>query len=186
MNIQIMNNIQETEIAILGILMDSPMHGYQIYKQITSLSDIGVIWKIKIANLYAILKKLESAGFVRSEVIQENNRPAKNRYELTEEGRKLFLHWISNPVKRGRDFRIVFLMKLYFAYQKGEKHVKYLIARQKEACKSWLIKWQLEISSNHEQDGFKPFIIQFRKTQVCAYLEWLEWCENHINSMENK
>lgn len=180
MNIQIINNIKDTEISILGLLIDSPAHGYQINKMISELSDIGVIWKINIANLYAVLKKLENAGYIQSEIYIDKNRPARNRYALTERGGELFAQWIKSPVSQGRDFRILFLLKFYFAYLQGTNTASELIAAQKEITMNWLEKIQVDGDKELDESEFRPFIKKFRQTQIHAYQEWLSWCEEAL------
>jgi len=184
MNIQIVNNIKDTEISILGLLIESPAHGYQLNKMITELSDIGVIWRIKIANLYAILKKLENAGYLGSETYRENNRPARNKYFLTEAGRELFMQWIRSPVKRGRDFRIIFLMKLFFAYCQGIEIARNLVTAQKEITNIWIEKMHIEDGKRRNESEFRSFVKTFRQTQMRAYQDWLKWCEEELNLIE--
>ena len=44
------------------------------------------------------------------------DRPRK-MLRLTPRGREAFAEWVRNPVEHGRDFRLEFLAKLYFATQ---------------------------------------------------------------------
>jgi DNA-binding PadR family transcriptional regulator len=180
------NNIKDTEISILGLLIESPAHGYQLNKMITELSDIGVIWRIKIANLYAILKKLENAGYLRAEITRENNRPAKNKYALTQDGRETFLQWIRSPVKRGRDFRIIFLMKLYFAYRQGVEIAWDLVSAQKEITNKWIETMDVDGGKRSDDSEFRPYVIRFRQTQMHAYQNWLRWCEEELALIEEQ
>ena len=43
------------EYALLGLLYREPAHGYELHKIIADPAGIGIIWGIKIANLYAQL-----------------------------------------------------------------------------------------------------------------------------------
>ncbi len=175
-----MNNIKDFDISIMGFLLENPIHGYQLHKQISELTDIGAIWRIKIANLYAILKKLEHAGYIQAKITQDGNRPARNKYYLTENGREIFLGWVNDPVSKGRDFRIIFLIKLFYAIKSGKNTAIDLINSQKEICRSWLNEWSSEKPIRKSHTEFTPFITRFRQTQVQAYLYWLDWCEQQI------
>jgi PadR family transcriptional regulator AphA len=56
---------------------------------------------------------------------------------LTDEGRKAFTRWVRTPVQHGRDFRVEFLAKLFFAGRDGPGAVAVLVSRQRVACSRW-------------------------------------------------
>ncbi len=60
-----MNNINDSDISILGFLVTEPMHGYELHKQVTDLSGFGIVWNIKIGKLYAMLNRLEKDGLIK-------------------------------------------------------------------------------------------------------------------------
>ncbi len=70
----------EIRTAILALLLESPMHGYQI---ITELSDrSGGDWRPSAGSVYPTLQQLTDEGLVRDE-----ERDGRRVYELTESGR---------------------------------------------------------------------------------------------------
>ena len=66
--------------AILGVLADQPMNGYQIIQEIATRS--GGVWKPSPGSIYPTLQQLEDEGLVRVE--EDAGRRA---YTLTDEGR---------------------------------------------------------------------------------------------------
>ena len=70
----------DVRLAILHLLAEEPMHGYQIIQELTDRTD-GV-WQPSPGSIYPTLQQLEDEGLVRSE-----QRDGKNVYELTDEGR---------------------------------------------------------------------------------------------------
>ena len=66
-------------IAILHLLNEEPMHGYQIIQEISDRTD-GV-WNPSPGSVYPTLQQLEDEGFVTSE-----RRDGKNVFALTDEG----------------------------------------------------------------------------------------------------
>jgi DNA-binding PadR family transcriptional regulator len=66
--------------AILGVLAEQPMNGYQIIQEIATRS--GGVWKPSPGSIYPTLQQLEDEGLVRVEV--DGGRRA---YSLTDEGR---------------------------------------------------------------------------------------------------
>ena len=68
--------------AVLALLAEEPMHGYQIIQEIDRRSGGG--WKPSPGSVYPTLQQLEDEGLVRAEE-QEGRRV----YRLTEEGQRV-------------------------------------------------------------------------------------------------
>ena len=96
------------------------------------------------------------------------------------------MHWISSPVKQGRDFRILFLLKFYFALLQSSKNARELISAQKKITNHWLEKIQVDGDKELDESEFRPFIKKFRQTQIHAYQEWLSWCEEALKEKMRK
>jgi DNA-binding PadR family transcriptional regulator len=67
-------------LAILALLAESPMHGYQIIQEITERS--GGRWTPSPGSVYPTLQALADGGLVRS-----TETDGKRVYELTDAGR---------------------------------------------------------------------------------------------------
>ncbi|PZF82851.1 PadR family transcriptional regulator [Jiangella anatolica] len=65
--------------AILGVLADRPMNGYQMIQEIAERS--GGVWRPSPGSIYPTLQQLEDEGLVRAE--EDNGRRV---YRLTAEG----------------------------------------------------------------------------------------------------
>lgn len=68
--------------AVLALLAEQPMHGYQIIQEISRRS--GGAWKPSPGSVYPTLQQLEDEGLVRADE-QEGRRV----YRLTEDGERL-------------------------------------------------------------------------------------------------
>jgi DNA-binding PadR family transcriptional regulator len=60
------------ELALLGLLTDQPLHGYEMKKQLSEL--VGARAAVSFGSLYPALGRLEKAGYVRT--VDEADRPA--------------------------------------------------------------------------------------------------------------
>jgi len=69
----------DVRIAILHLLGEEPMHGYQIIQEISDRTD-GV-WQPSPGSVYPTLQQLEDEGLVESE-----QRDGKNVFALTPDG----------------------------------------------------------------------------------------------------
>jgi PadR family transcriptional regulator AphA len=170
----------ELEVALLGFLYNQPKHGYDLYKEISSLSGIGLVWHVKMGHLYAMLHRLEENQWVDFTVTQQGNRPQRNLYSITQAGKQKFDNWQVQPVQKGREFRIAFLLKMYFALQRGKENTDLLIAHQKKACESWLTDLEISPRENPQPDFYR-IVHNFRQTQIRGYIHWLEWCSKNFN-----
>src|SRR5437879_1554065 len=104
---------EPAEYAILGLLEEQPMHGYELFQRFQS-EVLGQIVHIEMSQLYAFLKKLERLDLIEAELEPQGARPPRKVYQLTSAGRAFLQEWLTVPVERPRDIRIFFLIKLYF------------------------------------------------------------------------
>ena len=172
--------MEELEISLLGFVYQQPMHGYDLFKKISDLSGIGIVWHVKMGKLYAMLHRLEDNGWVTSEITQEGNRPQRTQYSITNTGKIIFDEWVVTAVNRGRDFRITFLLKLFFSMERGTEATRILVENQEAACGEWIQEFDERRQELAAGDDFRQIVLNFRKSQVNGYLQWLEWCKNNI------
>lgn len=77
------------ELAVLGLLHDSPMHGYEIRKRLTEL--LGPFRAFSYGSLYPALRRARDAGHIAEEDgIGPPKRRARRVYRLTPAGQERF------------------------------------------------------------------------------------------------
>jgi DNA-binding PadR family transcriptional regulator len=85
------------ELAILGVLLESPMHGYEVRKRLNSR--LGVFQTLSFGTLYPAMKTLVAKGWIAeigtsspSEVAASplSGRRARTVYEITAAGKEHF------------------------------------------------------------------------------------------------
>jgi DNA-binding PadR family transcriptional regulator len=79
------------EIAVLGLLNESPMHGYELRKRLATL--LGAFRAFSYGSLYPTLRRLSEAGWISEEAPLESVAGARSRrgkrvYRLTAEGKE--------------------------------------------------------------------------------------------------
>jgi len=94
---------------ILGSLMESPVHGYDLKKRVFRkvFSDFG----INDGQLYPLLKKLEQEGLIRKEIVPREGAPSRHKYFITDAGREQFAAWIQSDEGEERSMRYDFMRK---------------------------------------------------------------------------
>ncbi|MCB9421944.1 MAG: PadR family transcriptional regulator [Ardenticatenaceae bacterium] len=166
------------EPALLGFLRQQPKHGYAIHQELSAPNGLGPVWQIKLSQLYALLGKLEDAGYVTTTTEPQANKPPRKLFRLTPVGEAAFLSWVAGAVENGRSLRLEFLVKLYFARREGADVAARLLVAQREQCQRWLAAEQeivdAETRDSHE---YGRLVHQFRLGQIQAMLIWLDNCE---------
>ena len=74
------------ELAILAVLAEAPLHGYQIAKRIRQQT-AGVV-SFDVASLYPVLYALESRGLVKGEWEEAASGRRRRHYHLTPGGHR--------------------------------------------------------------------------------------------------
>ncbi len=164
------------EYILLGFLYQSSSHGYDIYKKISDLKGISMVWHVKLSQLYALLDKLEADGLLTSQLVPGEAHLMRKKFQITPMGKQTFLTWITTPVKHGRDMRQEFLAKLYFAQKAGIEDFAKLIEEQKLVCTQWLSDLETSHSGASEEQQYERMIFQYRIHQTQAMIEWLDYC----------
>ncbi len=80
------------DLAVLGLLQESPMHGYELRKRLNAV--LGAFRALSYGTLYPCLKDLVARGWIQPSAAIEGAAPASSShrarivYELTAEGKE--------------------------------------------------------------------------------------------------
>ncbi|MFB9325086.1 PadR family transcriptional regulator [Paenibacillus aurantiacus] len=95
------------EYAILGLLMEGNMSGYDIKK--TMDSSIGLFYRASYGSLYPALKRLTERELLAVEELADSKN--KKLYSLLPEGKAAFIAWLAKPLQLSRS---ELLIKIFF------------------------------------------------------------------------
>src|SRR5437588_9637616 len=168
---------EPAEYVILGLLESKSMHGYEMFQQFES-GTLGQIVHLEMSQMYAFLKKLERLQYVESQLESQGVRPPRKVSHITPLGHTMFLQWLTEPVERPREIRIVFLLKLYFVQRILPEETAALVEREIEACRTFLSSLESQAqryASTHTGDAafFDHVVLRSRIHQTRALLAWL-------------
>jgi DNA-binding PadR family transcriptional regulator len=164
------------EYALLGFLRQQPMHAYEIHQTLLRAEALGLVWHIKQSLVYVMLERLEAEGYITAALEPQGSRPPRKILSLTPDGQEAFAHWLITPVAHGRDFRLEFLAKLYFASHDDPANTAGLIATQQAACRAWLVDLRAQGDVLSDVRDYDWLVVQFRIGQIEAILAWLDIC----------
>ena len=115
----------KTRFAVLGILSCGPMSGYDIKKFYEQ--NVAGFWSESYGQIYPILKRLAQEGLATRSVHQQEGKPDRHIYAITEKGRGQLRQWLEAPTGPhiGRHET---LLKLMFGQQISVKDNFYRVA----------------------------------------------------------
>jgi PadR family transcriptional regulator, regulatory protein AphA len=180
---------EPAEYVMLGLLYTRPMHGYEMFQLIEN-GTLGQIIHVEMSQMYAFFKKLERLQYIEAEISAQGTRPPRKIFHLTATGRDTFTAWITQPVEKPRDIRILFLIKLYFTQQLQPEQMSSLLQQQIQTCQQFLIHLQtkkgLSTSQADDANFFDQVVLSSRLYQTRSLLEWLHELLAEINTSSTK
>jgi PadR family transcriptional regulator AphA len=152
------------ENILLGLLRQGPQHGYSIHQQLSDQEGLGRIWRVKQSQVYAILEKLQAAGYITSSLEEQDTHLNRRVYALSDAGRRAYLSWVSSPVNHPYQMRQEFLAKLYFALHENDEILISLVDGQRQLCRDWGDRMINELPG--QQGDFDQILAKYRLSQI--------------------
>ena len=116
------------ELAILGLLKEQTMHGYQLKKRLADT--LGSFWQVSYGSLYPALRRLQKQEAVEMIFPREEVGRRKNVYRITAKGEATFAELLE---RAGQDATTdyAFSVRLaFFKYLKPETRIRLLERRR--------------------------------------------------------
>ena len=117
------------ELAILGVLREQPMHGYELRHYLSFI--VGHIWQLSYGTLYPALRRLEKRGELTRTTVRDGRGPEKHVYGLTPKGEATFLtlmEAIGSPTEISDPHKFTIRL-IFFRALSSEKRRELLQAR---------------------------------------------------------
>lgn len=95
---------------MLGLLAQEPLSGYDL--KLRMERRVGNFWSAGHSQIYPELARLEAAGMVSHELVEQEGRPDKKVYEITPAGLEALKGWVVAPLEP-RGARDELVLKAY-------------------------------------------------------------------------
>ena len=167
------HQLAAADYAILGLLKIGPRHGYELAPYFANNGTLGLVCTLGVSRLYALLHALEELGLVHAESSVMSGGPPRKVFSLTDAGTAAFQQWLEQPIRRLRQIRQDFLLKLYFSRQLPDSDTETLIERQVTASRA--VADDLAVQASVEApDSFAALVYESRLALARATTAWLE------------
>jgi len=112
--------------AILGFLKDKPLTGYEL----KSVFDMTVrhFWPADQSRIYRALSSLADEGWTEVEVVEQDTRPDRKVYHITDAGRAELHRWLTTPLP-GKGQHHAELVQVFFAGQLNDGEILDMLRR---------------------------------------------------------
>lgn len=110
--------------AILASLTFQPMTGYDL-KKFFDMS-VGHFWTTTQSHIYKALNDLEEEGWVEKQLIEQEDKPNRKEYSVTESGRAELRRWLTTPLSPA-PVREAWLIQLFFSHTSSDAEIAALI-----------------------------------------------------------
>ena len=194
-----MDTMTNTELAILGLIAERPRHGYQGEQDI-ELRGMREWTEIGFSSIYYVLNKLESAGWLASELVAggegEQGRggparrgPARRVYRITAAGaeaiRAAVTRRLAHPNPRSGDFELALANLPALSPQEVREALETHRAELQQRLEYLRAKWQSDRAALAQAGmPFPPHIdTLFSRSLVMIQAE-LDWVTQYLNQPE--
>jgi DNA-binding PadR family transcriptional regulator len=119
------------EFAVLGLLHDSPMHGYELRKRLSGM--LGTLRAFSYGSLYPCLKQLMGAGWIAESadpITAIVSRRSKIVYQLTAEGKEHFQELLSEAGPTAWEDDTFGVRLAFFGRTDADTRMRILIGRR--------------------------------------------------------
>ncbi len=161
------------ELAVLGLLKERSMHGYQLKK---SLSDtLGPFWQVSYGALYPALKRLRTQEAVEQVYPKTQVGRRRNVYRITGRGEELFAELLAKGGERETADDNGFRVRLaFFRYLKPDARIG-VLERRRAALAVRLSELRELLTSRREPaDGYTIQLMEHGVDSTQRDITWLD------------
>ncbi|HEY5503248.1 MAG TPA: PadR family transcriptional regulator [Candidatus Anoxymicrobiaceae bacterium] len=161
------------EVAILGLLKERPMHGYELKKRLSYM--LGHFWTVSYGSLYPALKRLEKSGSIeRAYSVKEKTRN-RNVFRITGRGEAEFMRLLTEDTSDSSlvDTEKFDLRMALFQYLEPETRLALLETRRR-LLEDQVAKFKAYRSNNGDEDRYRKGLMRHKVELARSDIRWLD------------
>jgi DNA-binding PadR family transcriptional regulator len=169
------------ELAILGLLKERAMHGYQLKKRLADT--LGSFWQVSYGSLYPALKRLQREGAVEMIFPREQVGRRKNVYRVTTAGEELFAELLEQAGRDSTEDSGFQVRLAFFRYLKPETRIR-LLERRRAFLES---RWStLKVSLQSYKERIDNYTLSLMNHQLAATETDIKWLDDLIKAEQRQ
>ena len=162
------------ELAILGLLKDQPMHGYQLSRKLGE--SLGGFWRVSYGSLYPTLRRLEKGDDVEAVASVETTVGRRKQvYRITGKGEETFLTLLQETPHDNQTEDQRFRVRLaFFRYLPPETRLR-LLERRRAYLEDRLSTIKDSLRATRERvDDYTLALMEHGRTSTESDIAWLD------------
>ncbi len=165
------------EYAVLGLLQDAPMHGYELRKRLNGV--LGSFRAISYGSLYPCLRSLVEQGLIVEDgtgdagVPALSGRRAKVVYRLTADGKERFQQWLDQSGPEAWEDDRFGVHMAFFGRTDAEVRMRILQGRRSRLEERLATLRESAARTRERLDGYTLQLQQHGLDQVEREVRWL-------------
>jgi DNA-binding PadR family transcriptional regulator len=161
------------ELAVLGLLKERPMHGYQLSRELSD--SLGGLWRVSYGSLYPTLRRLERDGAIESQPGDERGARRKKVYRMTPRGEQVFLELLQETPHDTQTEDARFRMRLaFFRYLPPETRIR-LLERRRQALQQRLATIAESLRAGRGgADDYGRALVEHHRETIGSDITWLD------------
>jgi DNA-binding PadR family transcriptional regulator len=169
------------DLAVLGLLKDRAMHGYELRKQLGAM--LGPLWQVSWGSLYPTLRRLARAGAVeidqaRSRTTRSSKQSLGGRrrtvYRITPEGERMFSRLLEEEDVPVVDSERFSLELAFFRYLRPETRVT-VLERRRAHLQEKLAQFRANLRNYRERmDGYALLLQRHDMAATESDIAWID------------
>jgi DNA-binding PadR family transcriptional regulator len=176
-----------SELALLTLLVEGPRHGYQLEQDIVTRG-LRQWTEIGFSSIYYLLNRMQKQGWVTSEVLLEEGKPARRVYRVTESGLAAVIEAVrqrlADPAPLSGDFMLGLANQVLLPVEERLAAMRSFRQRLAGRLTEVQQKWQ------QNQAHMPPFVndlFDHSQTMLQAELDWVNsWILKHETGRETE
>jgi DNA-binding PadR family transcriptional regulator len=160
------------ELAVLGLLKERAMHGYQLKKRLADT--LGSFWQVSYGSLYPALKRLQREGAVEMIFPREQVGRRKNVYRITNKGEDLFAELLERAGHEAAEDSGFQVRLAFFKYLKPETRIRLLERRRAFLEGRWSNLKQSLQSYKERIDNYTLSLMNHELAATETDIRWLD------------
>ncbi len=165
------------ELAILGLLKERSMHGYQLSKRLADT--LGAFWKVSYGSLYPTLRRLEREGAVEPVFAKEEVGRRKNVYRITQKGEALFAELLEEAGQESWEDNRFRVRLAFFKYLKPDTRLR-LLEKRRAYLEGRLS--DIRVSLKNYRERIDAYTLSLMRHGADATVQDIAWLDGLIES----
>jgi len=146
-----------TSYAVLGLLTFGPMSGYDVLK--LAEQSIAHFWSPAKSHVYTELRRLARLGLATEERVQQESRPNKRVYAITDEGREVLELWLTEGPSEPDHVRSAFTVRMFFGNLASRSSIIARVEEQRRNAERTLAELRAAETEIKDDDSlFFPYL----------------------------